>query len=393
VSAEDWPVSSALDGKPGTVLIGDYPERIFMAPNATSKRRGTAEPRALLPWFAAEAGPGCNDPWLLVGPLAWVCSSAISHSSLPSVAAQSAPLLSADGLPFKYFKVGELGARAYASLADVDQGKVARELEPDFIVGVSRIVRFADLDFGLTGKGTWIATEELLPMKPSTFQGVQVNGPVTDFAWVRRDASALYSAPGKKKGGALNRRAVVQILEETDYHQEHWLRIAEGKWLPSDAVQRPSAPLPPAQLLPEERWIDVDLNSQILTAYQGSSAVFATLVSTGRGAEGTELATPKGTHRIWVKLRTTDMTNLENEEAQRYYAIEDVPYVMYFHAGYGLHGAFWHDSFGEVRSHGCVNLAPRDAQWLFYWASPKMPSGWSAVLPDPHDQGTLIVVR
>jgi len=70
-----------------------------------------------------------------------------------------------------------------------------------------------------------------------------------------------------------------------------------------------------------------------------------------------------------------------------------VPYVMYFQAGYGLHGAFWHDSFGEVRSHGCVNLAPRDAQWLFYWASPRLPNGWSAVLPDPHDQGTLIVVR
>jgi len=124
---------------------------------------------------------------------------------------------------------------------------------------------------------------------------------------------------------------------------------------------------------PDEAWIDVELASQTLVAYQGDHPVFATLVSTGRGAQGTELATPIGTHRIWVKLRSTNMDNLEDEDAEHDYAIEDVPYVQFFAKGVGLHGAFWHRSFGHPRSHGCVNLAPLDAARLFGFTSPRCP--------------------
>ena len=87
------------------------------------------------------------------------------------------------------------------------------------------------------------------------------------------------------------------------------------------------------------------------------------------------------------------MTNLEDDDANGYYAIEDVPWVMFFHKGYGLHGAFWHRAFGHVRSHGCVNLTPGDAKWLFDWTSPALPPGWSAVLPTPDEPGTLVRVR
>ena len=87
------------------------------------------------------------------------------------------------------------------------------------------------------------------------------------------------------------------------------------------------------------------------------------------------------------------MDNLEDEEARRYYAIQDVPWVMYFARGYGLHGTFWHRSFGQKRSHGCVNLAPLDAEWLFFWTSPQVPAGWTAALPTQYEQGTLVRVR
>ena len=81
-------------------------------------------------------------------------------------------------------------------------------------------------------------------------------------------------------------------------------------------------------------------------------------------------------HRLWVKLLTSDMDNLEDENAARYFRIENVPWVQYFSKGVGLHGAFWHRSFGQVRSHGCVNLAPIDAKWLFEWSEPSMPTDW-----------------
>jgi lipoprotein-anchoring transpeptidase ErfK/SrfK len=87
------------------------------------------------------------------------------------------------------------------------------------------------------------------------------------------------------------------------------------------------------------------------------------------------------------------MDNLESEEANRYYAIQEVPWVMYFKEGYGLHGTFWHRSFGTVQSHGCVNLTPLDAQRLFHWTSPRLPAGWTAVLPARHERGTLIRIR
>ncbi len=51
---------------------------------------------------------------------------------------------------------------------------------------------------------------------------------------------------------------------------------------------------------------------------------------------------------------------------------------MYFKGGYALHGAYWHDDFGRSRSHGCVNLAPIDARYVFFWASPSVPEHWHA---------------
>ena len=87
------------------------------------------------------------------------------------------------------------------------------------------------------------------------------------------------------------------------------------------------------------------------------------------------------------------MDNLENVEAQTNYAIQAVPWVLYFHRGYGLHGAFWHHAFGRVQSHGCVNLTPADAERLFAWTSPRLPEGWSAAFPTDYEPGTIVSVR
>ena len=117
----------------------------------------------------------------------------------------------------------------------------------------------------------------------------------------------------------------------------------------------PSPALP--STVNEERWIDVDLTQQSLTAYEGHTPVHTTLVSTGLP----NTPTPVGQFRIWIKLRYDDMSGPG-------YYIEDVPYVMYFYEGYGLHGVTWHGNFGHPMSHGCVNLPTSEAEWLFQWA-------------------------
>jgi LysM repeat protein len=129
------------------------------------------------------------------------------------------------------------------------------------------------------------------------------------------------------------------------------LRIPSG----NEPVTPPTtAPSPPTG----NRWIDVDLSAQRLTAYVGNTAVRSTLVSTGLP----RTPTPTGRFSIYAKYVADDM-------AGPGYYLPDVPYTMYFYRGYAIHGTYWHSNFGHPMSHGCINLPTSEAKWLFYWAS------------------------
>jgi lipoprotein-anchoring transpeptidase ErfK/SrfK len=108
----------------------------------------------------------------------------------------------------------------------------------------------------------------------------------------------------------------------------------------------------------EGRWIDIDLSSQRVTAFEGEEAVRTFVVSTGTS----RYPTVTGQFRVYTKLYATDM-------AGPGYYLPDVPYTMYYYRGYALHGTYWHNNFGTPMSHGCVNLYTPDAQWLFNFAS------------------------
>lgn len=105
-------------------------------------------------------------------------------------------------------------------------------------------------------------------------------------------------------------------------------------------------------------WIDVDLSQQRVYAYEGDAIVNSFVVSTGTW----QTPTVTGKYKIWIKLRSTSMTGPG-------YYLPDVPYVMYFYKGYGLHGTYWHNNFGTPMSHGCVNLTIPDAGWLYDFAA------------------------
>lgn len=106
------------------------------------------------------------------------------------------------------------------------------------------------------------------------------------------------------------------------------------------------------------RWIDVDLTNQAVYAYEGDVLVNSFIVSTGTWLT----PTVTGQYKIYVKYRSAKMSGPG-------YYLPDVPYIMYFYKGYGLHGTYWHNNFGTPMSHGCVNLRTEDAGWLFNWAS------------------------
>jgi lipoprotein-anchoring transpeptidase ErfK/SrfK len=132
-------------------------------------------------------------------------------------------------------------------------------------------------------------------------------------------------------------------------------------YTPTDTLPPTDTPVPDAYIIPGaggERWVDIDISSQSLTAYEGSTPVRTFIVSTGTAAHPTVL----GRYRIYAKLRYDDM-------AGPGYYLPNVPFVQYFYQGYSIHGTYWHHNFGTPMSHGCVNMYTPDAEWMYYFSS------------------------
>ncbi|HMI89897.1 MAG TPA: L,D-transpeptidase, partial [Polyangiales bacterium] len=91
---------------------------------------------------------------------------------------------------------------------------------------------------------------------------------------------------------------------------------------------------------------------------------------------------PLGLFEIRQKSVASTMSDLGPEAGDDRYSIDDVPWTEYFAGSIALHGAFWHNSFGLRRSHGCVNLSPYDAHRVFNHTWPEVPDGWHGVSTD-----------
>jgi lipoprotein-anchoring transpeptidase ErfK/SrfK len=322
----------------------------------------------------------------MVGPAAWTCSDDAELS--PADALPAPRRVGTDGLEAQYFFVGKDGTSAYASFETAEEGTPDRELESGWAVAVLEQRTRNGEAWGRTSKGLWIALRDLVAAHPSTFRGEPVADGRLDVAWVLADRANVWSVPSAK-GKPRDARARFQVVHVKD-ESAPMVRSDDGAWMLSRDLARPSvAPKPNEVTRPGERWIDVDLASQTLVAYEGDRPVYATLVSTGRA----ESPTPIGLHRIWVKMLVSDMGNLDNAADAERYSLQDVPYIQFFDQAVALHGTYWHRDFGHVRSHGCVNLAPLDARWLFDFTSPRVLAGWAAVYPTAFDPGTLVRVR
>ncbi|AUX47914.1 hypothetical protein SOCE26_094400 [Sorangium cellulosum] len=400
VAAGDDPLPAWV--RSARVLKRDQP--LFEAPGESPRRRGSVDRNVQLPVFAARRADGCRGRWLEVGATAWVCDDAVELSAAGPIN----PLVRTwrempDGLPYRYYFVGPDGSFGYrrAEAADVEEPDV--QLEPGFAVAIVEERVEGGARYGRTNSGFWVPMRDLGPVHAFAFRGAEIPAGAAQIAtaWVVAERAPLFARTGAGFARTAESKArfeLVPYLEEAQGPAGKLARIAEGDgavWISARDLRRPSASAPPPEVDVEagERWIDVERATQTLVAYEGRRPVFAALVSTGKGAPGSTRVTPAGTYRIWAKLLTSDMDNLEDEGAERAYRMEDVPYVQYFSKGVGLHGAFWHRSFGQVRSHGCVNLAPLDAQRLFWWTSPRLPAGWTAVLPTAHEPGTVVRVR
>lgn len=299
-------------------------------------------------------------------------------------------------------------------------------LERGFFISVGEEFEHEGESWVRTARGAYVQADDLAPYEAKDFVGRELSEdmgfPMLGFVRVENAQLWHYSespslglrssaliddtlraAPGSSMPfreesveldafAVLPRQSFLQFDGDTEISGVSYLVTQDGLLIEAGDVVMPVPQTRPEGVQAWERWIDVDLDRQLLVAYEGDEARFVTLVSTGRrGTAAEPFATPVGQWRIYNKQTTSNMDG--STQSGDSYALQDVPWVMFFDGNYALHGAFWHRKFGRVRSHGCVNLGPSDARWLFQWATPFVPDGWHGANASADNPGSLVVVR
>lgn len=128
------------------------------------------------------------------------------------------------------------------------------------------------------------------------------------------------------------------------------------------------APLSP-DVPDDQKKVEVHLNQQIMAAFEYGSPVFVTRIASGAIYRNGTYTTPRGSFMTYHKRPTRHMA--AGDLASNGFDLPGVPWVLYItESGISLHGTFWHNDFGRPRSHGCINLTPAAAKWLFRWTNP-----------------------
>ncbi|QPC83915.1 L,D-transpeptidase family protein [Phototrophicus methaneseepsis] len=216
--------------------------------------------------------------------------------------------------------------------------------------------------------GEWISKEDGYYVQASEFVGVQLpagwNHP---FGWIL-DTTGIWAStyPG---GPATSESGLVPLhherfniyAEEKDSEGWTWYMVGPNQWVKQiymtviKPIERPEGV--------SGRWVSIDLYEQSLVAYEDDRPVFATLISTGLPGFDTN----EGLFEVWARVARDGMSGATG--APDAYALESVPWVMYFDDSISMHGTYWHNFFGYRRSHGCVNLSISDARWIFEWTA------------------------
>ncbi|MEQ8457752.1 MAG: L,D-transpeptidase [Sandaracinaceae bacterium] len=373
--------------------------------------------------------PRCNTGFYELYPRGWTCAGQgvdVAETPPDGAAGESAADTDAP-LPYRYMMVREpqvpeyhqlpsrddqrdatAHGRRYAELLNDGQERraellrdgrlageprmpsvVARYLHRSFYVASNGTEVRSQRRFARTVRGSYIKEAQLLETTGSDFAGVELDeGTQLPLAFAVRTARPLRRV--EREDGTTR--------FTDDESMEAWERQARLPWLRRERIgdrvyhvlEGPDGEPrylrawfagvaeridPPRGVAAGEPWVHVDIGEQTLVLYRGNQPIYATLVSSGLDGHDT----PRGEFRIRRKFVSDTMANLGPDAGDDSYRIDDVPWTQYFEGSFALHGAFWHSRFGLQRSHGCVNLAPRDARRVFEHTWPEVPEGWHGV--------------
>ena len=247
---------------------------------------------------------------------------------------------------------------------------VVRNADDGFLyVSILKREKIDGVNWYKINNNEWIQEADLTLAKISEFQGVEVNRtPERPFGWIVKEIR-----PSRSPGAEPN--PDVDKLERYDFFEVYaiveddegwlWYDTGDDHWIKQTQVSLIDLSTPMPNNVPADaKWVEVDLYEQTLVAYEGNQMVYASLISSGLN----KWPTREGLFEVWDRYQQVKMSGAEGKVD--YYFIEDVPFTMYFDRskGIALHGAYWHDGFGYKKSHGCVNMPPRDAEWVWHWS-------------------------
>ncbi len=252
--------------------------------------------------------------------------------------------------------------------------------------------------FGLNTDLQLVPLDRVRAITPSTFRGVELRDAGLPLVFVRSKSARFYqrdpATSAMREVGPVSYREGVELTGKSErIDRSTYLEARDGRYLLQSAgLVRLDPPKELPQFAAEgKKWIDVSILKQTLVAWEGARPVYATLVSTGADGLGDPLethSTVRGAFLVHTKHVTATMDNDQDDDR---FDLRDVPYVQYFHEGYALHAAYWHDDFGRPRSHGCINLHPTDAAWLFAWTTPEVPEGFHGAMTLKN--GTVVYIH
>ncbi len=406
---------------------------VRLEPAKEAKQIGTIGVDTRVAWTRTQKGNGCDKPWVEIKPRGWVCGDHLEPNKRAPYGQEVPHLERGELVPGIYGKVvpnsvsymlekpeppkkkkhKKGGAKDHKGPVtaphDVDDDAPVltepKMVEDKPLNGSINVRQYETVTMG--GKLYWkiaqkdnqyILDAAIAKHHPSSYGGARLGddtGWAVPMAFVTpRAGYSLAYTTNKANGGGVNRqlaaRTPLPIFETASdpKGKPTAYRIADAEWIAAADVRVFTPAPPPSLLQPGERWIDVDIDAEILVAYEGTLPVYATLVSTG----AKDTPTDTGVYRMWVKESEADMTGLNGEDP---YSVATVPWTEFFspEKKLALHTAYWHDQFGTRRSHGCVNLAPRDARWLYFWSDPQVPPGWTMAAGVTEAPGSIVRVR
>ena len=355
--------------------------------------RGTVRRGTVLPAERLGRDAACDGQWLRVtgarGEAGYVCTGwgFSAFEARPSAPPDPPPAALDRVMPYRYAAGVDRGAYRFTALpnrsqrARLEDGSslpgLATRLDGDYFVAIGGEVEHEGIRYVRTVRGELVEARFVAPAEPTALHGAYApEGLTLPMAFVFAEDARLHAFSGD----------VAQPIGTADKYARAPVRGMAGELvrvvLPGSqgAFALRAADVRIARLVPRPRgvpararWVHVDLREQVLVAYEGDLPVFATLVASGR--EGYE--TPAGLYRVRHAYVSTSMRGEDPVDGP--YDVAEVPWTMYYHRSFALHGAYWHDGFGAVRSHGCTNLAPVDARFLFRWGDPSLPAGWHGV--------------